>query len=163
MTKILTLLCVIALNAPAIAEVKTMSFTPGVYSGEGILSKSDFGPIPYLLTLTIGTSGSIRRVQSLKDGTVISDSLWQIVYATQGGAFHFVDPNGVTVGNGFCGSLEHCRYNFVYDDPDRGVQVFITEDLVRTDDRWSRKGRVFKSGATRETLEEWSEVLVKNP
>ena len=164
MGKTFCLLFVLLFSTLSFAQGKIMQFDVGVYSGEGVLNKSPIGPMPYDITLTIEASGRITRVQTLKDGTVISDSEWQIVYPNQGQSFHFVDNKGTVVGNGMCGDAQYCRYSFLYDDPSRGGQtLYISEDLVRTGNTWSRMGRVFKPGSGRETLEEWSEVLVKNP
>lgn len=137
-------------------------FESGVFKGEGTATKSQIGPFAYDLVLTIEDNDRITRLQTLKDGTVISDTEWQIVYPTHGPSFHFVDKHGVVIGNGMVGDDRHCRYSFMHQDPDQGGRdVFVEEDVIRDGDRWERSGRVFKPGCGRETLEEWTEVLMK--
>ncbi|MCB0367115.1 MAG: helix-turn-helix transcriptional regulator [Bdellovibrionaceae bacterium] len=135
-------------------------FESGIYFGEGLCTKSESGPFPYDLWLTIEESGRITRLQKLKDGTVISDSEWQIVYPTHGSSFHFVDKDGVVIGNGMVGDDHYIRYSFHYSDPAfEGLTFFIEEDIIREGESLHRKGRMFKPGSGRETLQEWRETL----
>lgn len=144
------------------AQPTVRHFESGVYSGEGMVTKSQSGAFPYDLTLTIEDSGRITRVQKLKDGSVVSDSEWQIVYPTHGPSFHFVDKNGIVIGNGMVGDDRHARYSFHYECPEYNMTLFIEEDFVRDGDLVHRKGRMFKPGSGRETLQEWHETLRKS-